>query len=248
MIQSRQFRQWHVDCHYASALFRYEKEFSIKYRKHVDFIAMDDKHTCKVGEPDFPVAAAKRGKEVIVARSQSLLVADHDFTKLSVSPSVTMQINIPEDIEGSFYVGQIHAGVKENCFQPSSPLRHISELSKILEEGETNKEILCLYTDGGPDHRVTYLSVQMAMICLFLRHDKDMLIAVRSPPQNPPERIMPILNQGLQCVGLMRQKYPEEIEKKLKNASSMKEIRALAEKDNEIITEVLTPPLHPSKI
>ena len=139
-----------------------------------------------------------------------------------------MQINIPEDIEGSFYDGQLHVGVKENCFQPSSPLRHISELSQILEEGETNKEILCLYTVGGPDHRVTYLSLQMALICLLLRHDKDMLIAVRTPPhnswKNPSERIMSILNQGLQCVGLMRQKCLEEIEKKMNNASSMKDI------------------------
>ena len=40
MIQARQFREWHVDCHYAPALFRYEKEFAIKYKQHVDFVAM----------------------------------------------------------------------------------------------------------------------------------------------------------------------------------------------------------------
>ena len=101
MIQARQFREWHVDCHYASALFRYEKEFAIKYKQYLDFVAMDDKHTCKVGEPDFPVAAVERGKEVIVARSQSFQVADHDFTKVSVTPSVTMLLNIPDDIEGT---------------------------------------------------------------------------------------------------------------------------------------------------
>ena len=128
--------------------------------------------------------AVERGKEVIVARSQSFQVADHDFTKVSVTPSVTMLINIPDDIEGTFYDGQIHVGVKENCFQPSSSLRHITELSKILEQEEKSKEILCLYTDGGPDNRLTYLSVQMALICLFLKLDKDMLIAVRTPPKN----------------------------------------------------------------
>ena len=92
MLQARQFREWHVDCRYASALFRYEKEFAIKYKQYVDFVAMDDKHTCKVGEPDFPVAAVERGKEVIAARSPSFQVADHDFTKVSVTPSVTMLI------------------------------------------------------------------------------------------------------------------------------------------------------------
>ena len=239
MIQARQFREWHVDCHYASAVIHYVKEFAIKYKQYVDFVAMDDKHTCKVGEPDFPVAAVERGKEVIVARSQSFQVANHDFTKLSVTPSVTMLINIPDDIEGTFYDSQIHIGVKENCFQPS--FRHITELSKILEQDEKSKEILCLYTDGGSDHRLTYLSVQMALICLFLKLDKDMLIAVRTPPKNscwknPPERAMSILNQGLQCIWLMHQKCAEHIEDELKNALAMKEIRALAENDPEIKT------------
>ena len=242
MIQARQFREWHVDCHYASALFRYEKEFSIKYKQYVGFVAMDDKHTCKVGEPDFPVAAVERGKEVIVARSQSFQVTNHDFTKVTVTPSATMLINIPDDIEGTFYDGQIHVGAKENCFQPSSSFRHITELSEILEQDEKSKEILCLYTDGGgPDHRLTYLSVQM--ICLFLKQYKDELIAVRTPPknswENPLERVMSILNQGLQCIGLMRKKGAEHIEDELKNASTMKEIRALAENDPEIKTALL---------
>ena len=50
MVQARQFRKKHVDSHYASALFRYEKEFSLKYQSHVGFICMDDKHVCKVRE------------------------------------------------------------------------------------------------------------------------------------------------------------------------------------------------------
>ena len=73
---------------------------------------MDDKHTCKVGEPGLPVAAVERGKEVVVAKTQLLQVADHDFTKFSVTPSVTMDINIPDNIDGSSYDGQIHVGVK----------------------------------------------------------------------------------------------------------------------------------------
>ena len=108
----------------------------------------------------------------------------------------------------------------------------------------TNREILCLYTDGGPDHWATFLSVQMALTCLFLRHDKDILIAVRTPPcnsgKNPPERIMSILNQELQCIGLVRQKCLDEIEEKLTPSSTMKDVCNLADKDPEIITQVLT--------
>ena len=82
MVQARQFRKNHVDSHYASALFRYEKEFALKYRSHVDFVCMDDKYTCKVGEPGYPVAAVERGKQVIVGKDQSFEIADHDFCKI----------------------------------------------------------------------------------------------------------------------------------------------------------------------
>ena len=71
MVQARQFRKNHVDSHYVSALFRYQKEFALKYRTYVDFICMDDKHVCKVGESGCPVAAVERGKSVIVQNGQS---------------------------------------------------------------------------------------------------------------------------------------------------------------------------------
>lgn len=62
-----------------------------------------------------------------------------------------------------------------------------------------------MYTDGGPDHRLTYVSVQLSLIAIFLELDLDVLIAARTAPNyswaNPVERIMSIINLGLQCVG-----------------------------------------------
>lgn len=83
------------------------------------FFAVEDKHTCKVGEPGTPVAAVERGKKVVVGKKQQFQVADHDFTKFSVTPSVTMEIDVSDEVEASFYRGQIHIGIKENAFQPS---------------------------------------------------------------------------------------------------------------------------------
>ena len=233
MIQSRQFRCFHVDAHYASALFRYQKEFSIRFREFTSFFCMDDKHSCKVGEPSCPVAAVERGRRVIVRTDQSFQVSDHDFSKISVTPSVALDVNIPESIEGSFYDGQVSVGVKEHCFEPSSPIRHVTELYNIIKDSKNDKEIICMYTDGGPDHRVTYISVQISLIALFLKTNADMVMAVRTPPQHswkdPAERIMSILNIGLQATGLMRDKVDDTyLEHKLKSASNMKEIRALA--------------------
>ena len=44
MVQKRQLRKYHEDAHYASAVFRYEKEMAIKYRTHATFLSLDDKH------------------------------------------------------------------------------------------------------------------------------------------------------------------------------------------------------------
>nr|XP_022306505.1 uncharacterized protein LOC111112916 isoform X2 [Crassostrea virginica] len=232
-VQSRQLRKTHVDNHYASAIFRYMKDFAVKFRDFCVFVAMDDKHHCKVGEPGHPVAAVERGKRVVVGSDKVFAVSDHDFTKFSVVPSVTMLIDIPESVaEGSFYRGQVFVGVKDLALEPSSPLRHITELKDILMGEGIDKPILCMYSDGGPDHRVTYLSVQLSIICLFLSGNYDMIIAARTPPmgswKNPPERIMSILNLALQAVGLIRKETSSVCEQKLKSASGLSQLRDIA--------------------
>ncbi len=59
-----------------------------------------------------------------------------------------------------------------------------------------------------------------------------MLVAARTAPQNsyrnPVERVMSLLNIGLQAVGVMRQKMPDNFEKVIYGCNSMKDIRAAA--------------------
>ena len=101
----------------------------------------------------------------------------------------------------------------------------------FLEKELFNKPVFCLYTDGGPDHRCTYARVQLSYICLFLALDLDYFVAVRTPPQhswkNPVERIMSILNLGLQSVGLMRTKMNDQSEKLMSKVGTMNEIRKI---------------------
>ena len=237
-IQSRQFRKAHPDLHYASALFRYEKEMAIKFRDVCHFICMDDKHHIKVGEPGNPVAAVDRGKRVLVANGRKVEVSDHDFTKFSIVPSVIFELEVPETIEGSFYRGKVHVGIKDIVQEPSTPIRHATELKTILESKSAVQPVLFVYTDGGPDHRLTYLSVQLSYIAIYLALDLDMLVAVRTPPmaswKNPPERIMSILNLALQCVGIMRASMADEFESKIKSANTLKLLRAKAESDKNL--------------
>ena len=85
--------------------------------------------------------------------------------------------------------------------------------------------VLLVLSDGGPDHRLSYGSVQVSLLALFFRLNLDMLIAVRTCPYqswtNPAERVMSILNLALQNVSLERKEMDEECEKLIKNKNNM---------------------------
>ena len=229
MVQKRQFRKTHPDSHFCAAVFRYMRDFAVKFRAISVFACIDDKHRIKVGEPGFPVAAAERGRQVIVSAQNTFTVGDHDFCKFSFIPSVTLLVDIPESIEGSWYSGQVLVGIKNAAFEPSSPLRHATELCNCLSGQMEGRHILFIYSDGGPDHRLTYLSVQLSLIALFLNLDLDILIAGRTAPShswaNPVERIMSIVNLGMQCIGVMREKGGSDFEEAVKKSKNLKDIR-----------------------
>lgn len=144
-------------------------------------------------------------------------------------------IDIPESIEDSWYTGQVFVGLKDAAFEPSSPQRHACELQHILQSrGYASKAVLFLYTDGGPDHRLTYTSVQASLITLFKSLDLDILCVARTAPyqswRNPVERVMSLLNMGLQSVGLMRRKMNDEDEAAISACNSLNELRQVASK------------------
>lgn len=113
------------------------------------------------------------------------MVSDHDFTRLSLTPSVAMIIDVPETTEGSFYRGRVFVLLKDNAFNPSSPRRHMAELKGILQELGPVKPVLLLYTDGGPDHRLTYISVQLSLMSLWL--EPGLRLLVRHPYSSPTQ-------------------------------------------------------------
>ncbi len=72
---------------------------------------------------------------------------------------------------------QFIASLKDAMFEPSSELRHATDqLNGILITTLTNKSVLFLYTDGGPDHRTTFVSTQLALIALFLNLNLDISV------------------------------------------------------------------------
>jgi len=239
MVQQRQWRRSHIDAHYAAAIFRYMHEYALMLREFCAFVCIDDKHKLKIGKPTCPVAAAERGRRVPVRANESLMVTDHDFTKFGLIPSVILIVDIPEEITGLWYSGKVYVSLKDSIFEPSSPLRHACELLySVLWSISFDKSVLFLYSDGGPDHRLTYVSVQLSLICPFRKLNLDFLCAGRTAPyhswRNPVERIMSILNLGLQCVGLAREKMPDEY-KKVAKCNNLTQLRKIAERTNEFV-------------
>ena len=179
MVQSRQFRHTHIDSHYRSALFRYEREFAVHYHQFTIFICQDNKHTIKLGEPDYPVAAVDCGKSLLLGLNEKFVLGNHDFASFSITPSVNFEVGIPETIEGTFCYGKAHVSIKDSTFQYSSPLRHATELRKILQLNNV-QPILLTYTGGSPDQRPYFLSVQPALLSLFLDLDLITFCAVHT--------------------------------------------------------------------
>ena len=60
-------------------------------------ILLDDNQKIKVGEPWYPLAAAECSCYVMVSTTKKIKVGDHDFSKVSVIPPVSLLVNIPTE-------------------------------------------------------------------------------------------------------------------------------------------------------
>ncbi|CAC5423862.1 unnamed protein product [Mytilus coruscus] len=156
------------------------KEYAIQYREETAFICVDDKCKIDFGEPGQYIQTGVRGKKAIVPADTTLAALDHDQqSKGSLTPPVCLQVELPTDINGSFYRGNVTVCYKDYVFEASTPFRHGIEVDKILRKSEI-KPVLIIYSDGGPDHRLTYHSVKLALIVLFKKLNLDTPIAVRT--------------------------------------------------------------------
>lgn len=165
-------------------------------------------------------------------------------------PSVSFIVQIPETIDFSWYEGAVHVGYKDAGLEASAAVHHATKLCSILLKQIGNRSILFLYTDGGPDLRLTFVSVQLSMRALFLNVDFDLLIVGRTPPnhswRNPVERIMSIINLGLHaCVGMMRKEGSTEFEQATKNANNLNALReAVKDRYVDELKSSIQPPVH----
>ena len=87
-------------------------------------------------------------------------------------PSVTLLVDIPESVSGLWwYDGNVCVTYKDSAFEPSSPIRHAAELAGLLSEKAIMNPVVFIYSHGGPDHWVTYMSIKLAQISLCVDLD-----------------------------------------------------------------------------
>lgn len=174
---------------------------------------MDDKSKVSFGEPGTAMASGVRGRQVLAPTTSTLSAADHDQSgKGHLTPSVILNVDVPDDSSSSFCQGQVVVSVNDAIFKQSTPFRHAASIRRFLQ----TKPMALIFTDGGPDNRLTYESVKMSLIAVFRASNLDLLIAARCAPgqswTNPVERIMSLLNLGLHNVSLERDASTEAIE------------------------------------
>lgn len=56
-------------------------------------------------------------------------------------------------------------------------MRHMVEISQIIKD--QGNPILVVFSDGGGDHRLTFVSVQLGFLSLFIKYKLSHIVAVR---------------------------------------------------------------------
>ena len=236
-IQKRTLRCDHPDAHYGNALQRYAREFALRLgNSKCIFISADDKARVEIGPPGVYHQSGVRNRRVPTVASEELNASDHDFDGSSITPSVYLIHDLDEGKEGNWHRGDVYVGLKDSVFQRSTSLRHAEELIRLVSPViKPTQTVMMVLTDGGPDRNLERASIEASWLAVARELDLDGLIVMRTVPKlswrNPVERVMSVLNLGLQNLAISRPAMPDNFEEKMTRCNSMAQIRELASTD-----------------
>jgi len=206
-------------------------------------ILLDDNQKIKVGEPWYPLAAAECSCYVMVSTTKKIKVGDHDFSKVSVIPPVSLLVNIPTEFLILDILVKLLFVWRKVLFNPHQAYVCASYIKFLTKPILTN-----------PCYVYTLMVVlitkpcmsqwKLSLIALYLKSDLDYLIAARTPPYhswiNPVERVISLLNMGLQCVSIMRIEGDTWIVwKKMAQSGNVKDLRKAGDKREEFKGDLL---------
>ncbi len=103
-----------------------------------------------------------------------------------------------------------------------------------MKMGKKPEAFVMVFTDGGPDHYISFLNVMISWLAYFISGGCDSLVVGRTVPTqswtNLAERLMSVLDFTLSNCALSRDLMGDEFEKDMKKCNSMTSIRKLANK------------------
>jgi hypothetical protein len=78
-------------------------------------------------------------------------------------------------------VKQANVTLKDAIFQASSHVRHVIDpLTMNTSKGKMNDAFVLAFTDGGPDHIITFLNVMIFLPGYFNLDKSDFLVVART--------------------------------------------------------------------
>ncbi len=81
------------------------------------------------------------------------------------------------------FTGEANVTLKDDIFQASSPVRHdVKLLAMNSSNGNTNDAFVLAFTDGGPDHNISFLNVLISWLGNFILGKCDFLVVARTAP------------------------------------------------------------------
>ena len=87
----------------------------------------------KFGEPGAYLDTGVRNKRVPVEANTTLVAHDHDVqNKGSLTPSVILDVDMSNGLDGSFYHGQVTTILKDAIYERSTNFRTVLELQQYL--------------------------------------------------------------------------------------------------------------------
>ena len=208
MIQQYKAKKAHDDVHYAGTVYKYAREYAVSICDLVSYICTDNEHKILVGEPGFSVITLPCGFRVLFEKNEVFQTADHEFLNLSLISTIILINHISESIEDSWYRGEPNVLLKITAISPSSALRSMQEVADILIAKcgsiEQIPPALIMYSDRGPEHGTTFISVKIEIIALQKFLNLDHILVARTAPghsyRNSVEKINCILNLGLYSI------------------------------------------------
>ena len=143
-LQVRQLRAYHADVHYCAAMFKIQRDMAVDLNNaekgSIVFVSKDDKAKVDFGEPGQLLSTGVRNRKSLAPVNMELEALDHDMnSKGSVTPSVTLLVDIPEDPNESFYRGDVYITLKDSVFQPSNSFRTALEMEQVILEGKKHE-------------------------------------------------------------------------------------------------------------